>query len=120
MKLTEETVKPYLFTKVEFSDDGHEWSEPTKLIGFDGESKYPFYDGGDIYKHIRLPKKVEKRLMTGVELLGKVLWVDGGPRSVLTDARYSASWVKAWHNYGYQWSELGSDEPKSFMIEVSE
>lgn len=57
---TEEEVKPLMFTKVQFSNDGKKWTEPLKLIGFDIEEEEQKFldDKGYSYPYMRpLPEK---------------------------------------------------------------
>jgi len=58
---TEETIRPYLFTMVEVSDDGLAWIR-RKLVGYIGGSEFPFFGIGlaSCYRYMRPLKEKEK------------------------------------------------------------
>ena len=70
---TEETIREHLFTDVEVSDNGINWSRG-KLYGFAPHAPNCFLAGGTTWLHMRIITKPKKRLMKPIELANK--WLD--------------------------------------------
>ena len=71
----EETIREHMFTDVDVSDNGVDWSRG-KLYGFTSRSPIRFLAGGTTWLHIRIITKPTKRLMKPIELAGR--WLDFG------------------------------------------
>ena len=71
----EENIREHMFTEVEVSDHGIDWSRG-KLYGFSSCSPSRFLAGGTTWNLMRLIPKPVKRLMKPIELAGR--WLDFG------------------------------------------
>jgi hypothetical protein len=82
---TEETIREHMFTEVEVSDNGIDWSRG-KLYGFTSRSPIRFLAGGTTWLHMRLITKPKKRIMTIKELWGKTLIDTAGEMFIVSEA----------------------------------